>query len=271
MPPPPPAAAGSPAYMAPEQANDPATSDGRADIYVLGGTFYHMVTGRPPFAGENAVELLRQHREERLVPAREFVPSLPRPIADIIQTMMGKRLDEAIPQWTPWSTCSKKALQIHDEPALAGLDEAGEAIRQDAIALTAVPARQLRLRIVAVSSVIVLAFVGLLAHLRLWAAAAGIVGFATITALVVCIVSGIANRSELLGLASRAVLGGGRRGWWITISGVAIAAAACWIGGGFLPWFLLLCTGGVAAAFHIFLDRPLSREREQILGRRASG
>ena len=264
--PPPPAAAGSPAYMALEQANDPATSDGRADIYALGGTFYHLVTGRPPFAGENAVELVRQHREERLVPAREFVPGLPRPIADIIQTMMGKRLDERYPTMDAVVDVLEKALQIHDEPALAGLDEAGEAIRQDALALAAVPARQLRLRIVAVSSVIVLAFVGLLVHLRLWAVTAGIVGFATITALVVCIVSGITTRSELLGLVSRAVLGGGRRAWWITISGVAIAAAACWMWGGFLPLFLLFCTGGVAAAFHVFLDRPLAREREQILG-----
>jgi len=32
--------------MAPEQATDPVTSDGRADIYALGVTFYNLVTGK---------------------------------------------------------------------------------------------------------------------------------------------------------------------------------------------------------------------------------
>ena len=68
------AVVGTPAFMAPEQAGDPLAADGRADIYALGGTFYNLVTGRPPFPGETAVELIRKHAEEPLVPPGEFVP-----------------------------------------------------------------------------------------------------------------------------------------------------------------------------------------------------
>lgn len=262
--PPAPAAAGSPAYMAPEQAGDPASCDGRADIYALGGTFYHLVTGRPPFSGASAVELIRQHREEPLIPPREFVPSLPRAINDVIQTMLGKRLDERYPTMGAVVDVLEGALDLHAEKTVAQLEEAGAMIHQAADFLAASAARQLRFRVCALSGAIVLAFVLLLAYLRLWGAAAGIAGFATFTAALISIVSGVTHRSELLRLAGQAVLGR-RSAWGVLIALLMIALAVVWIWGGFSPWFLLLCAGGTAAAFHYFLDRPLARERDEVL------
>ncbi|MBK7534480.1 MAG: protein kinase [Myxococcales bacterium] len=52
--------AGTPLYMAPEQARGEPI-DLRADIYALGATLFHLVAGKPPFAGDNAAELLHQH------------------------------------------------------------------------------------------------------------------------------------------------------------------------------------------------------------------
>jgi serine/threonine protein kinase len=46
--------------MAPEQARGEAI-DFRADIYALGATLYHLVAGKPPFAGNTVAELLQQH------------------------------------------------------------------------------------------------------------------------------------------------------------------------------------------------------------------
>lgn len=51
-------------YMAPEQAEDAHQASVAADLYALGCTFHHMVTGRPPFAGSSATKVLIAHREQ---------------------------------------------------------------------------------------------------------------------------------------------------------------------------------------------------------------
>jgi serine/threonine protein kinase len=87
---------GTVAYMAPEQAqakNDqisPAT-----DVYGLGATLYEMLTGRPPFQGAHALDILQQkiHRHE-LVPPRRLQPRVPRDLEAICLKCLQKESDK---------------------------------------------------------------------------------------------------------------------------------------------------------------------------------
>jgi hypothetical protein len=83
-------ALGTPAYMSPEQCRDAATVDLRADIYSLGCTLYVLVTGRPPFDGTTAVELMSKHAYDPLVPPEQIVSRVPKELSAVIQRMMAK-------------------------------------------------------------------------------------------------------------------------------------------------------------------------------------
>ena len=76
---------GTPLYAAPEVFG--GSTDHRADIYSLGVTLYHMLTGRPPFEGE-PLELLRQHREEP--PPEEPLAALPSAVVEMVLRCMAK-------------------------------------------------------------------------------------------------------------------------------------------------------------------------------------
>src|SRR5262249_29946852 len=59
---------GTAEYVAPEQATDPRIADIRADIYSLGCTLFHLLTGRPPFEGSTVPEKIARHASAPLPP-----------------------------------------------------------------------------------------------------------------------------------------------------------------------------------------------------------
>ena len=84
---------GSPGYISPEQAQG-AALDARSDIYSLGATFYHLVTGRLPFEAPTPVAMIVKHMNEPLRSPRAVNPAVPYPVASAIQKMMAKRAGE---------------------------------------------------------------------------------------------------------------------------------------------------------------------------------
>lgn len=85
---------GTPYYIAPEQIRGEMDIDGRADIYSLGATFYHLVTGKVPFMADDPAEVMRKHLKEALVPPDHINTSLSAGVSEVIETMMAKRKED---------------------------------------------------------------------------------------------------------------------------------------------------------------------------------
>jgi serine/threonine-protein kinase len=69
---------GTPLYMAPEQIEG-TRIDGRADIYSLGTVMYHLVTGHPPFEGQDPLTVAFKHVHRPPQPPRELNADVPSP------------------------------------------------------------------------------------------------------------------------------------------------------------------------------------------------
>jgi serine/threonine-protein kinase len=82
-------AIGTPTYMAPEQARG-GPVDGHSDIYGLGVVAYHALTGRPPFRGGSAVEILVQHLNKPVPALAPRCPEAPVGLVELVERMLQK-------------------------------------------------------------------------------------------------------------------------------------------------------------------------------------
>jgi len=87
-------ALGTPAYMAPEQADDSRTVDARADLYGLGATLFHMLTGAPPYEGENLFVVYRQVQESPVPDPRSRRREISASVAGIVMRCLAKQPEE---------------------------------------------------------------------------------------------------------------------------------------------------------------------------------
>jgi eukaryotic-like serine/threonine-protein kinase len=85
---------GTPYYISPEQIRGDVDIDSRADIYSLGATMYHLVTGKPPFDGETPSAVMHKHLKQPLTPADHINTALSAGVGEIIDVAMAKNRDE---------------------------------------------------------------------------------------------------------------------------------------------------------------------------------
>lgn len=81
---------GTPHYMPPEQARNAKYVDHRTDIYALGCTLYHMLSGALPFAGDSVVELVVNKEKGTYPPLQKVAKGVPERLSLIVDKMMAK-------------------------------------------------------------------------------------------------------------------------------------------------------------------------------------
>jgi len=84
---------GTPSYLPPEQALG-KHSDTRSDLYSLGCVLYEMVTGRPPFHGDDPVKVIFSHINDLPIMPRKLAPQIPEALEQIILRLLAKDPDQ---------------------------------------------------------------------------------------------------------------------------------------------------------------------------------
>lgn len=85
---------GTPYYMSPEQILGVEDIDKRTDIYALAAVTFELLTGRPPYLGNNNFEVLYGHKNTPPPDASQLVKGVSKPVAQVLMRGMAKRRDE---------------------------------------------------------------------------------------------------------------------------------------------------------------------------------
>ena len=117
-------------YISPEQACNSKAADVRSDIYSLGCTWYHMLTGEPPYPEGNLQNKLQGHMNGPIPNPRQINPNVPEAYVAVLHRMMEKRQHDRYQ--TPAElladlnqvagAVSSINAELFDEPAPAGAD-----------------------------------------------------------------------------------------------------------------------------------------------------
>jgi non-specific serine/threonine protein kinase len=118
---------GSPAYMAPEQAQGMAERG--SDIYSLGVVIYEMLTGQPPFSG-TAYSLITQHNSAQPSSPQQLEPSVPAGVAEVILKTLAKTPQNRYPSALALAEAYQQALDYSKKFQYGGstIEEATHAL-----------------------------------------------------------------------------------------------------------------------------------------------
>ena len=253
---------GTPQFMAPEQANDSATIDARADIYSLGCTLYNLIAGRPPFEGESSVVVMTKHFFEAPVPPEQHNRRIPAELSAIVLKMLAKKPEQRYQDMDEVIGVLEDFLGVDGSAVFSPREEHAALLERSVEDFNGASWSRRRRVAVAIFFTLVVGVTGLAGWLRSPRLAAG----AVVTALALwgstLLVNAFAQRAQLLLQLRQLVVGASP---WLWLTGVLIAA----VGGVALGWYGLvrnavaLIGGAVVSGlvFYLVFDRRLAQQR----------
>ena len=256
---------GTPAYMAPEQARDAGAVDQRADIYSLGCTLYDLVTGRPPFSGRTAVEVMTKHAHEAIVPPEKIVANVPKRLSEIIRKMTAKKPEARYASMGEVVKELEDFLGVaHDGSGVRGSTDHVKRIEVAVAEFNAAPFAAIRRNgVLAFFVGAVLAFgIGMVtASPRL---AGGAIAFCVLATLAYQITIGFTLKTAVFSKVRQLVFGASVIDWLTWLLAGALAVALLFFFGQLWIWLGVLIIAAFAGAmFHFGVDNVVSVQREE--------
>jgi len=111
---------GTPLYMSPEQVEG-GPLDVRSDIYSMGVTAYHMLSGSPPFEGDNPLAIAVQQVKNNATKLETVRPDLPQSLCDLVHRMIEKKPEDR-PQNAGVILSDLKQINIDEDYDLSNVD-----------------------------------------------------------------------------------------------------------------------------------------------------
>jgi hypothetical protein len=261
-------AMGTPSYMAPEQGRNAATVDHRADIYSLGCTLYVMLTGRPPFQGKSALEVMTKHLTEPVIPPDVIAKRVPKELSTILLKMLAKKPEERYADLSAVIADLEKFLGVTSSGPFTPKEEHAAILESAVKQFNNAPAARQR-------KVAVLGFFGVLGLLVFLSAAlgfrligVGVIGLGVMTLLGTFLTSGIIYRTHLFLKAREMLLDSiwSERLRWSLYAVLFLVALALF---GLAPILIgeALLAAGFCALYHILIERKLVEERAKALAK----
>ncbi|MBX5451898.1 protein kinase domain-containing protein [Thermogemmatispora sp.] len=110
---------GAPEYLAPEVVLGQQQVDARADIYALGIILYEMLSGKPPFTGNDSLEIALQHVKQPVPALRNLCPSLPPEIDEVLSQALARDPARRFPSAGAFVAAYARALRREQSFAVA--------------------------------------------------------------------------------------------------------------------------------------------------------
>jgi tRNA A-37 threonylcarbamoyl transferase component Bud32 len=263
---------GTPLYMPPEQAEDAARVDHRADIYSLGCTLYHLITGRPPFTGRTAGEVITKHQHEPVTPPDVVVKDVPAALSPIIVRMLAKSPDDRYANMKEVIDALEGFLGIASTGPYTPKDDQVKILEYAAERYNANTLARLKPKLILGYYAACVLLAVLLADLYrgepVWAGnhAGGMVGLAVLTTLAYQVTVGIMQRTHLFRRARQLVFGAGIVDWILWAGAAVIFGYVLYAFGLWVPWMVAAVLSVLLSqAFYWVTDAGAARERDKYL------
>ena len=260
-------AMGTPHYMSPEQASDAKQVDHRADIYSLGCTLYHLVTGKVPYSGESAFEIITKHVNEPLTLPHVIVPDVPEELSGIVGKMMAKQKEERYQTMADVIEALEEYLGVNY--AKAGFQPSEEqisTIQEHARNFEAVRNKK-------TSSLVLLGISALAVLLAIVAIAVGsprfllgVVAYGLLAPVFYAVLFGSIRKTYLYRRARKFLFGNRISDWLVILLVLVVAVGLVIVLNLILAVVLaLVCAAGTAVGYYWAIKKPLLAKQDAVI------